>query len=359
MGFALREPDPGVSIGARECFCDNWQISWRVDGLNGDLWDFSLEWSHNDLNKFGLGDQFHIGNFLGSNHENYLDLKVNRSKPTSSWKASGKMDNTPSKPGDSGFKGEITVSVEASYISKVVSEFVPGRTITKMFNIPNEFTVTWWRESSREIGGKLVHVAFQTPLPKQQFELRGSSEVDDHIFRYEWSGLPEDLTLRIDSGDYGPENPPVYSADIRKPQDSNGHIRAANVRGVWSGVDVQFKLSKMSRSRWVFGQTDPFLDEDQTFVTNSVNFFGDRTAYSKLHLDNDLFGIEAADIHNRLRALDQKTYKWEVSYAADRSLYEGGSDFVDLKDHNQYAWAIPESGLDRGCNWEYSSGDCP
>lgn len=360
MGFGYNEPDPGISLGAKEQYAENWQIDWAVDGLNSDSRDFSLEWSHNDLSAFEEGDWFHIGTFSSYLHQsNFVHFVVGTATP--SWELSGRFDHRPGKPGYHGWNGRLHVELDASVIKRATPQLPAGSTNLNMFNIPGEFTVTWWRDTSRDTGGERVHAKLETPTPAREFELRGSSEVEGNVFRFEWVGLPEELEIAVDSGtDSNPDNPEVYSVDIREPQDNPGHVRSANLKGQWDDLDIEFKISKVQRNRWVFGKNDPFDDgDDDPVISNSANFFRDNQAFSKLNLEKDIWGITAADVHNRLIAQDFTTYKWEVSFGDDRNLDEGQMDKEDNLAVNHYAWAVDESQLDNRCARTYDSGDCP
>lgn len=123
-------------------------------------------------------------------------------------------------------------------------------------------------------------------------------------------------------------------------------------------------ISKVNRNRWVFGDKDWWMDggEDNPFVRNGANFYGSQEAYSILDLEKasgDKLWDPFDDHYNRLKAQDHNTYKWEVSNAPDATPDEGILVYVDHAGLNQYGWAVDEDELDKGCEIEYDSGDCP
>lgn len=364
MGFGYRVPEPGISLGAREAYAENWKIDWAVDGLNSDIRDLNLKWSHNDLMTFGEGDRFHLGTFHSYNHfANYLDLHVGTA--TGSWELSGRFDHSPGKPGDPSWNGRLHVNLDAAAIEKASSLLTNGDTVVNMFSLPSVLTITWWRDPSRDTGGPRKHVELRTPTAERDFELRGRTEVEgSKPWKYSWVGLPEEVEIVVDTEDCC--TPKVYSVDIREPQGSAGHIRSLNLKGDLEdkNFNVEMNISKVNRVRWVFGNYDWWMDggEDNPFIRNGANFFGSKEAYSKLNLQKssgtslwDPFD----DHHNRLTAKDLDTYKWEVSNAPDASPDEGILVYADNAGHNQYGWAIDEPELDKGCFIEYDSGDCP
>lgn len=363
MGFGIRTPEPGVSVGGQESYVENWQIDWSVSGLTSNFRSIDLTWKHNDLQTFDTGDKFHVGTLNNRPHHDYVDFTVGDAVTT--WELSGSIDNEPGKPSRSVWNGQFHLNLEASPLMDALVEVNSGATRVKMVNLPSEITATWWKDNSRDTGGTRKHFELQTPTDKREFELRGRTEVQgSDPWKYSWVGLPHEVEIVADTEDCC--TPKVYSVDIREPRGSAGHLRSLNLNGDLEdkNFDVEMTISKINRTRWVFGDYDWWMNdgEDNAFIRNGANFYGSNEAYSVLNLEKSS-GTSLWDPfdthHNRLIAQDHDSYKWEVSDPPDATPDEGWIVYVDNAGHNQYGWAIAESELDKRCEIAYDSGDCP